>query len=382
MRPPSSPSDALPDPVSDSSLDAPLEQRIQRPIAVPLPFWQTLSNSALVRYLLLFGCSWITVLLLNYFYGTIALFTTAAIFAALMNYPVVWLSRYIPRGFAIAIVYLASMALLVLLVALLGLEVLNQGQGLLTRLADSLKQQDLLPFRDFLAKIEIGRVIDTLQSSLASGLVVAQQIFSSVFTGIFGAVICLYMLIDGDKLWRLFLQLIPAVSRDRFATTFRRSFLGFLRGQLLLMVFLSSMSFITFSLLGVSYSLLLAVIVGVLDAIPGIGATLGVLTVTLLVFASQGGEMALKVVIASVILQQIQDNFIHPKVMGNALELNPVLLFLALFIGERVAGLLGVFLSIPIAGMVAAWMRSVQAEAAQEVASISVAASDDTEVPH
>jgi len=55
---------------------------------------------------------------------------------------------------------------------------------------------------------------------------------------------------------------------------------------------------------------------------------------------------------------QIQDNIIRPKVMGNALELNPVILFLSLFIGERVAGLLGVFLSIPIAGMIAIWIGS------------------------
>jgi predicted PurR-regulated permease PerM len=48
--------------------------------------------------------------------------------------------------------------------------------------------------------------------------------------------------------------------------------------------------------------------------------------------------------------------------MGNALELNPVVLFLALFIGERVAGLLGVFLSIPIAGMIAIWMGLLQEE--------------------
>ncbi len=48
--------------------------------------------------------------------------------------------------------------------------------------------------------------------------------------------------------------------------------------------------------------------------------------------------------------------------MGNALELNPVILFLALFIGERVAGLLGVFLSIPIAGMIAIWMGLLQEE--------------------
>jgi predicted PurR-regulated permease PerM len=44
--------------------------------------------------------------------------------------------------------------------------------------------------------------------------------------------------------------------------------------------------------------------------------------------------------------------------MGQAMELNPVLLFLALFIGQRVAGLLGVFLSIPLAGMLALWFHS------------------------
>ncbi len=326
---------------------------------------QTLNNSMLLRYLLLFGCGWVTVLLVNYFYGTIALFTAAGLFAALLNYPVAWLSRYIPRGIAIALVFFGAIALLLGLLTLVGLEVLNQGQGLLTRLAEDLNNQDLLPFQKIFNRLEIGRIIDTLQTGLASGLGIVQGIFSGVFTGIFGAVISLYMLIDGEKLWRSALRLIPSTQRDRFAQTFRQSFLGFLRGQLLLMLFLSGLSFVAFSILGVNFSLILAVIIGVLDAIPGIGATLGVLTVTLLVFASQGWQIALKVLIACIILQQIQDNFIHPKVMGNALELNPVLLFLAIFIGERVAGLLGIFLAIPIAGMIAAWMRSMQADQAE-----------------
>lgn len=324
--------------------------------------WQTLNNSVLLRYILLFGCGWITVILIDYFYSTIALFTAAGIFAALLNYPVVQLSRYIPRGWAIAISFLSAVALLLGLFALLGLEVLNQGQSLLANLRSSLEQQDFLPFQDFLNQLDISSIIRTLQSGLASGLSVVQTLFSSVFVGIFGSVISLYMLIDGAKLWQAFLKLIPVASRDRFAATFQQSFLGFLRGQLLLMLFLASTSFLAFSLLGVNYALILAVIVGILDAIPGIGATLGVMVVTLLVFASQGAGTAFQVVIASVLLQQIQDNYVHPKVMGNVLELNPVLLFLALLIGQRVAGLLGIFLSIPIAGMIAAWMRSVKEE--------------------
>lgn len=326
------------------------------------PLWRTLNHSILVRYLLLFGCGWVTVLLINYFYGTIALFSVAAIFAALLNYPVVWLSRYLPRGWAIAIAFLGAITLLLGLFALIGLELLNQGQSLLVDLGDQLQQQDLLPFQDFLNQLEIGRVIATLQTGLASGLSIVRSIFSSVFAGIFGAVISLYMLIDGDKLWRSLLKFLPVGSRDRFAQTFRQSFLGFIRGQLLLVLFLSSTSFVIFLFLGVDYFLVLAVVVGVLDVIPGIGAILGVGVVTVLVFASQGGVLALKVLIASLVLEQIQENYVRPKVMGDALELNPVVLFLALLIGQRVAGLLGIFLSIPIAGMIAAWMRSVSEE--------------------
>jgi predicted PurR-regulated permease PerM len=327
--------------------------------------WDYLSNSQLTRYLLLFACSWITILIINYFYGTIALFTTAAIFAALLNYPVVWLSRYMSRGLAIAITFIVALALLLGLVTGIGLQAINQGQGLVTHLKDALKQQDLLPYQDFLERLDIGKVIDKLQAGLASGLGIVQGIFSSVFAGIFGAVISLYMLIDGDKLWQSCLKLLPLTSRDRFAQTFRQSFLGFIRGQLLLMLFLSITSFLIFTLLGVNYSLVFALIVGILDAIPGIGATLGVLIVTLLVFSSQGLAIAVKVIIACIILQQIQDNIIRPKVMGNALELNPIVLFLALFIGERVAGLLGVFLSIPIAGMIAIWMRAIKEDKVQ-----------------
>jgi predicted PurR-regulated permease PerM len=124
------------------------------------------------------------------------------------------------------------------------------------------------------------------------------------------------------------------------------------------MMFLTASTAVVFPLLGVKYSLILAVIVGVLDVIPGIGATLGIMLISLMVFASQGGDIGLRVLIASVLLGQIQDNIVRPKVMGQAMELNPVLLFLALFIGQRVAGLLGVFLSIPLAGMLALWFHS------------------------
>jgi predicted PurR-regulated permease PerM len=316
---------------------------------------RTLNNSILLRYILLVGCGWITVLLINYFYSTIAVFTAAGIFAVLLNYPVAWLSRYLPRGLAIAITFISALALLLGLIAIVGFQVLSQGQSLLNQVGATLNQQTAFPFD--LNQLDISRAIDALQSGLMTGLSVVQNLFSSLFISIFGAVICLYMLIDGEAVWRSFLKLLPVGSRERFARIFQKSFLGFIRGQMLLMLFLSSTTLLIYPFLGVNYALFLATILGLIDAIPGIGATLGVIVVTFLVFAAQGSEVALRVVIVSLVLIQIQDNYIRPKVMGDALELNPVLLFLALFIGERVAGLLGIFLSIPIAGMITLWLQ-------------------------
>lgn len=67
--------------------------------------------------------------------------------------------------------------------------------------------------------------------------------------------------------------------------------------------------------------------------------------------------MAVKVLITCTILQQIQDNLIAPKLMKANLEISPVLLFIALFLGERVAGLLGIFLAVPIAAMIVSWLK-------------------------
>jgi predicted PurR-regulated permease PerM len=316
-----------------------------------------MSTTNLVRYLLLVACIGVTVVIFNYFSGTIAVFTAAAIVAAVLNVPVMWLCRYLPRGLAIAAVFLGALALLIGFVTGIGLQVLNQGQSLLSDLHGTLQQHDLTPLHKYLERYGFDRITKLLQDGLITGLGALQTVFSGAFTGIFGAVISLYMLIDGDKLWKGFLRLIPEAHRDRFAVIFRQSVLGFIRGQLLLMVFLTITTAVIFPFLGVKYSLILAVVLGVLDVIPGIGATLGIFFVSVMVFASQGGEIALRALIASLLLGQIQDNVVRPRVMGRAMELNPVILFLSLFIGQRVAGLLGVFLSIPIAGMIAIWIH-------------------------
>ncbi|MFB2892949.1 AI-2E family transporter [Aerosakkonemataceae cyanobacterium BLCC-F50] len=323
--------------------------------------WQQLSNSSQVRallmFLLLFICGWAFVQLITYFSTLIFVFTTAAISAALLNYPVNWLSRLIPRKLAVAVVFITSLLLIITFVVTLGLEILNQGQGLVARLKEFIETAEptIPPLRNLRLEENFDRILQTLQSGLVTGLGFLQSLFSNFLLFILIAVICLYMLLDGSRIWHGVLKLVPLDVRDRFAYKTQKSFLGFFRAQLTLMAFLTIASLIVFNILGTRYSLILSIVIGIMDAIPGIGATLGVLIVTTLVLSSQGFWMAVKILVACIVLQQIQDNFVSPKIMKDSLDLHPVLLFFAIFVGERVAGVLGIFLSIPIAAMIATW---------------------------
>jgi predicted PurR-regulated permease PerM len=187
-------------------------------------------------------------------------------------------------------------------------------------------------------------------ASLGASLVILQTILTNFVTFILIAVIAFFMLLDGEKLWELILKIVPRQRRSRFTAIIKRNFLGFFRGQLILTLFLTISTFIVFLVLRVPFPLVLAIIVGILDMIPGIGATLGISVISLIVL-SQSVWLALKVLAACIVLQQIQDNLISPRIMQDSLNLNPVVVFLALLIGARVAGLLGIFIAIPIAGV-------------------------------
>jgi predicted PurR-regulated permease PerM len=323
--------------------------------------WKHLNSNKLLRslvtFLLLFASGVAAVFLIQYFQTTIVIFTISATLAALLNFPVRWVSRYLPRGLAIALVSILALVGAGAFIVALGLEIVNQGQGLASSLNDFLTKTDLAGARGLLKNINLESVLRTLQSGLVSGVGILQGAFSNFLNLVFIIVICIYMLIDGTRIWSFCLRLLPPELRDRFGGSFQRSFVGFFKAQFLLVGFLALTVYIVFSLLGVKYALFLSLIVAVIDAIPGIGGTLCAIVVTILVLMSQGWWMGLQVLVACTVLQQIQDNLISPKLMQENLNINPVLLFLALFIGERIAGILGIFLAIPLVGMIISLMN-------------------------
>ncbi|MBV6624957.1 MAG: AI-2E family transporter [Rivularia sp. (in: Bacteria)] len=324
-------------------------------------FLTKLNNFTLVRFLLFAACGWTIVELIAYFQAVIVIFTFAAILAFLLSYPVQWLKKFLPHTVAVISIYLVSIVLLGSLAIAAGLGLLSQGQQLIDSVATFLN--DLIPLVERLEEtlrnrnlqIDLSSLEQILRkeaiSRLSNILFLFQGFITNFATFILIAVVAFFMLLEGEQLWLFILKIVPKPRRKRFEKVIKRAFLGFFRGQLLLTLFLTVSTFLVFVVLGVPFPLILSVIVGFIDVIPGIGATLGIGVITLIVL-SQGVWLALKVLAACIVLQQIQDNLIAPRVMQNALNLNPVVVFFALLIGARIAGLLGIFISIPIAGVI------------------------------
>jgi predicted PurR-regulated permease PerM len=324
-------------------------------------FWEKLNNAKLVRYLLLFALGWAIAQALAFFQTVIVVFTFAAILAFLLHYPVQWLKRFLPHGLAVIIVFLLSILILGAIVTTLGSAIVAQGQQLIDQSPELISS--LIPLIKRLERIfesrgiqvDLGSLEGQLQeqalSGVGIGLGVLQQALANLIDLILIVVIAFFMLMDGERLWRFLLKVFPPRSREDLTAAIQANFLGFFWGRLLLSVFFAVSCFVVFAVLQVPYALVLAAVGGVFDLIPGIGATIGVLLIGLILLP-QGIWLSLQVIVVCVLLQQIEENLLMPRVMQGSINMNPVVLFFALLIGANLAGLFGIFLSIPIAGVI------------------------------
>lgn len=326
----------------------------------PSNLWHQLSTAKLVRYLLLFALAWAIVQVLAYFETVLVIFIFAAILAFLLNYPVQWIKRFLPHWVAVTLVFLSSLLLLGGLIVTLGLAVISQAQQLLEQapqlinfaieLLDDL--QSLLTDWNFnvdFSTVE-AQLRDQALSTLGFGFTTLQNLLFSLLDLILIAVVAFFMLLDGERLWKFIVRIFPRHLQNDITVAIQKNFLGFFWGRFLLSLFFGISAFFVFILLNIPYALVMAAIVGVFDLIPGIGATLGISLVGLILLP-QGVLLTLKVVIGCIVLQQIEENLLMPRIMQGSINMNPVVMFFALLIGARIAGLVGVFLSIPITGV-------------------------------
>ena len=98
----------------------------------------------------------------------------------------------------------------------------------------------------------------------------------------------------------------------------------------------------------VKYALLLGLIAGFANFIPYLGALMGVVFISIITLLTGGLNKAIQILILLLIFQQIDGNYIEPKIMGNTLKISPLLIIFAVIVGGDYFGIVGMFLAVPI----------------------------------
>ncbi|MGA2667056.1 MAG: AI-2E family transporter [Patescibacteria group bacterium] len=174
-------------------------------------------------------------------------------------------------------------------------------------------------------------------------------------TGLLGfltiLVLSFYMLLEQNAIKNFLNQSIPSEKKEKIIPILKKiseKMGSWLRSQFVLMFIIGALDFIALISLGVPYALALALWGGLIEVVPYIGPWLGLIPAVAISF-SLSPLKGILVLIAFVIIQQIESNFLAPKIMGKAVGLSPVIIILALLVGAELMGLLGIIIAVPVA---------------------------------
>ena len=205
-------------------------------------------------------------------------------------------------------------------------------------------------------------VFTSVRSTLSFTLNAATSLAGSVAAGVLAVILTLlysiYFSLDADKLSPRFLKVVPEPYRPEIAILISRlsgTWRAYFRGQIVLMFTVGTITLIGNSALGLPGALSLAVIAGLLELIPNFGPFIAVVP-AVIVALLQGSTywginnfvFALMVIGFYILVQQAENNFIVPRVLGGAVKLHPLVIMGGVVIGASVAGIVGALLAAPV----------------------------------
>lgn len=216
--------------------------------------------------------------------------------------------------------------------------------------------------------------ISWLQNFFFNGIGSLFSSITNLATNVFSAFICLilsvYLLLDREyfiELWNKLFFLCFRNSRigkqlRKVGSTFNITFTSYIRGQLLEAFFVGLLSTIALLLLNVDYAVVIGIIAGITNMIPYVGPLIGTVLAAIMALLSGNFLLVLWVIIAMQVVQQIDNNFLQPKIIGESVELHAVFTMVAIIIGGDVGGLLGMLIAVPIFAsakkLLGEWYRS------------------------
>ncbi len=196
----------------------------------------------------------------------------------------------------------------------------------------------------------------TVTFGVAAGLV--GQVFSSIVLFIFMILSSIYMSLSAPRYRGHFMSIVPVAYRDEMAQLLNRLgfiWVAFFRGQIILMLVIGVVTWLGLTLLGVPGSFSLGIIAGLMEVIPNLGPVLAAIP-GIIVALLQGSDhfeinnalFALIIVLFYWLVQNLENSIIVPKVLGEAVDLPPLVVMSGVLVGASVGGILGALLATPI----------------------------------
>lgn len=287
---------------------------------------------------------------------------TASLIAFLLDAPIDWLeNRGLARSLAVALAVLLAVVITTVLVTFLGPQVWQQLNDFAERLPgwiDRAKTQLLLledrtVFQNLPVNLDqltveaANQLTNALQATTTQAISVTLSTLDSVLNLLITAVLAILLVINGDPLWEGLLSWFPTLWQARIRDSLRPSFQGYFTGQATLALILAVAQSTALILLNVPFGLLFGLAIGLVSIIP-FGGTVAVVGISTLL-AFQNVWLALKVLGVAAVLGQINDNLVAPRLMGGITGLNPAIIVLALLVGAKFGGFLGLLLAVPTA---------------------------------
>jgi predicted PurR-regulated permease PerM len=285
-----------------------------------------------------------------------------------------------PRGLVVLAVYVVVITLVSsasgLILQIVIVEVQNLVNGIPVygpRIVDGVNQVlDLIPgARDLVADFDIAEQLSGIVSQVFG--VVGQAVF--VFRQVIGLLsgildvlmillLALYITTDGPRIGRYLRAFLPPDRHEQAARVTARIFVrlgGWVSGQLLLCVIIGFVSWLGLTLIGVPYAVVLALIAGIMEAVPNVGPLIAAVP-AVIVAALYSPWQALLVAILYLLIQQLENYVIVPRVMSKAVELHPLAVLLALMVGGELMGVLGAVLAVPVTAAISVIVDEIRAE--------------------
>ncbi len=206
----------------------------------------------------------------------------------------------------------------------------------------------------------ISQTTTTLLGGKINFLDIVSKFLGGVLITIIIFVLSFYLTLGRQGVDKFFTTILPYKYQHGALDIYQRIRLKinrWLGGQLILSVIVGLAVFIGLSILNVRYALILGFAAAVLELIPYVGPIFsGLLAV--LVAASQSSTLALYTLILFILIQQLESHFLIPSVVGLTTELSPVVVILALLIGGKIFGLIGIILAVPFAVLFSEILRA------------------------